>query len=322
MRKLFVILLIIFITSLTACKEQKSAINPEETLISTHNATPEIKKLNTQAPVANKISINFGGNWYSESYKRVKTKSKTDAFTGAKLELLIPENGGEGTIELIYVSEPPASRVANIKSKINFEPKSKGIFEFDDDSWGDQGKGTLELIDGNIVITIKLTTIVYDNWGIFSGNKTFSRNMPDTYFTYDEDDSKKIQETTPVSIQTHTVDFEVGKYKATFEIPITWDKKYNIQKDKNSSFFYYKSKTLGDFMLFEIIEIQDSMWKKIELEYQGESGNHYTFITNKGDTDFVYRTHVVEGDPIEDEFYTMQNDFIKNIYKSFAYTNK
>jgi hypothetical protein len=207
-------------------------------------------------------------------------------------------------MKVTTVSRPPASRIASVESKLHFDSNFTSEFKFDDDGWGNQGSGYVSLKGDRVEVTLRISKDAGDNWGIFDGKKTFMRNQPEFGKANNSD-------------STGEIGIKIGTHRASLTIPAYWNSKYDIQSTDRSCIFNYKSSSLGDYTLFEIIEASDKDWAELLAQHQGDSGNTYKLLLKQGKLNFVYRTHVVEGDPIEDEYYTILNDFKESVSKTF-----
>jgi hypothetical protein len=116
----------------------------------------------------------YQGTWYEENYQLIEYNG-TACDSGAIITLISANGKTKNSIEITYISAPPACRVAHIEADIKMINVHEGAFNFDDDDWGDTGQGTIQFENDKIVVTIQLLHSTSDNWGMFSGQKIFIR---------------------------------------------------------------------------------------------------------------------------------------------------
>ncbi|HEX2947947.1 MAG TPA: hypothetical protein VHT96_18565 [Clostridia bacterium] len=133
---------------------------------------------NNQAVQVKKLSADFfdlsqyEGEWFSEEYEAVVDKDMNPQYEFGS-RLIIDSNNK--TIDLTDESRPPSSRIAEVEATLEMEA-AKGFFTFEDDGWGNAGKGTVEFSRDKVVVDITITDYAGENWEIFSGKSTFVRN--------------------------------------------------------------------------------------------------------------------------------------------------
>lgn len=115
---------------------------------------------------------NYSGKWYSEDYSREIDDEGNSVDYGTQMILKMEEK----QIEILCISKPPANRVAYINSWIVLEDDFKGTFTFNDDGWGNKGKGTILFKKNKIIVEIDIENLSNDNWRMFTGQKMFIRN--------------------------------------------------------------------------------------------------------------------------------------------------
>lgn len=289
--------------------------------------TPEISKENTSTNTQpENISVtlkDYSGLWYSQDSRNVKDKYGDIYTSGSQIILNIPNNGKDGTIKITSASLPPASRIASFETKLHLENNYTGTFSFDNDGWGHKGEGTVSFNQNNnqIDVDIEFINSIDSNWGVFIGKRSFIRNIPEPDHSNNENSTKKDQNDTSQAKGTiessNIVNFTIGQYKASLEVPAKWKDKYHFQDNGETCYFYYKSKLTDNFLLFELIPMPNYKWDDLNHNGQGDSGNYYTLLTKQGNIDFVYRTHVIEDWPVEDEYNTILADFKKSLAKTF-----
>ena len=110
----------------------------------------------------------YNGKWCSEDYVSETDEAGDLVFYGTEIILNMESN----EVEITSASKPPANRIAYIKSQITIEA-SRGSFTFDDDGWGNSGKGLILFGDDEIMVKIDIINHEDSNWRIFSGEKIF-----------------------------------------------------------------------------------------------------------------------------------------------------
>ncbi|MBM7656354.1 hypothetical protein [Neobacillus cucumis] len=108
----------------------------------------------------------YGGNWGDANFYSNGGNGLTITFI----------NSNTATVAIQSVSSPPANRIAEISFTARFPQNGTTSFTFDDDGWFSKGSGTIKLANNQVIVTITITEKSEDNWSIFSGTKTFSRD--------------------------------------------------------------------------------------------------------------------------------------------------
>lgn len=101
-------------------------------------------------------SVNYDsyvGKWYDEA-----SQNKSDIMTqGGDCLQIVSANSTQMVFSLTAVTKPPTNRIAkidNVTGQVNGNTIS---FAFSDDGWGNAGKGTLKLKDGEIYAKVEIT---------------------------------------------------------------------------------------------------------------------------------------------------------------------
>lgn len=117
----------------------------------------------------------YYGNWYGDDYEKIDNNG-SEVPSGSKMILKYEEDIKKNIIHLVSISNPPASRIAEVETTWDLK-NSVGVFSFDNDGWGNSGEGRIYFKDSVICINITITRNSYNNWGIFEGEIIFSREI-------------------------------------------------------------------------------------------------------------------------------------------------
>lgn len=127
-----------------------------------------------------KVENQYAGTWLSKDFTKKLNDQGDEVSVGSILNV---ENvGDEGLkINIAHISSPPASKSAGIAPKIlNFIESTKATFTFDDDGWGNKGKGSITFDTDKITVNIEITQQEEESrWSIFEGEKEFYRKELD-----------------------------------------------------------------------------------------------------------------------------------------------
>ncbi|WP_160725067.1 hypothetical protein [Bacillus sp. USDA818B3_A] len=108
----------------------------------------------------------YGGNWGDANFY-------SEGGNGLSITF---KNSYTAAVAIQSVSSPPANRIADIEFTAKFSKDGTATFTFDDDGWFSKGRGTIKLANNLVIVSITITESLGDNWSIFEGTKTFSRD--------------------------------------------------------------------------------------------------------------------------------------------------
>ena len=133
------------------------------------------KHQNNNSTILDISKFDYSGIWFAEDY-RIEEYNGFNVGVGAKL-IIKKTKENNYQLELSYFSSPPAHRVSIIETNIlsNMPIQS---FTFEDDGWGNKGKGILIFEQDKIRINIKVEErSEIADWCIFDGEKVFIKQQ-------------------------------------------------------------------------------------------------------------------------------------------------
>lgn len=158
----FLALIVLLILGLSACGSNKTDNDQAKT-------EPKDIRNNLKS---------YEGQWVDTGFQMIQLEGYEAPF-GTELMITVLE-GQTAEIRIYDISSPPANRIASVETTIEFNEEGEGIFSFDDDGWGNVGKGTIKLKDGQVSVIIESKPGDSQNppdMQIFSGEKTFIRKQ-------------------------------------------------------------------------------------------------------------------------------------------------
>jgi hypothetical protein len=64
----------------------------------------------------------------------------------------------------------------DIDVAVTFSKDGIAYFSFDEDGWFSKGNGSIKLADNKVIVSINITESANDNWSIFAGAVSFTRD--------------------------------------------------------------------------------------------------------------------------------------------------
>jgi hypothetical protein len=148
---------------------------PQKSGSETANVTTSITPQSSTQETSLKSLSNYNGVWYEEAYKKQANQYGNLVPGGTEMKITFL-NSESGLIEFTRTQSPPASRIANFSTIFAMVDSKNGTFSFDDDGWGNKGKGTIGFEQDTVTIIIKMElSNPHAMWGIFSGQRVFVR---------------------------------------------------------------------------------------------------------------------------------------------------
>jgi hypothetical protein len=118
-------------------------------------------------------------------------------------------------------------------------------------------------------------------------------------------------------IDSYDIRFTLGSNEAGFIISDKWRDNLKIENGTSSTYFYYNSQSVEQFLLFQVLSVSKSDWLNIQNGHQGEGGNSYHLIEEVGETVYLYRTHDSHEVDLAEEYYEMFKEIEQSLLQTF-----
>lgn len=171
----------------TTLEAEDITTTPEITLEAEDNmTTPKISEEQTEAETAVGVTdAEYGIGMYLLGDTTVD--GIVDEDGGTMLELVKVDNGVV-SFKLTTIQSAPSSRIASIEIEdLQLNEKGVGKFRFDDDGWGNRGKGTIAFKGNNkIKVSVEISKRASDAmWNISEGVQEYEyredQKVPDLF---------------------------------------------------------------------------------------------------------------------------------------------